>query len=78
MIQREAVIKMQQLARENRERETAQLVRDLMELALDNRQPECERSFIDSARRYCELRNEAVRLGYCHGKIIPLGKESEV
>jgi hypothetical protein len=39
---------------------------------LDNKQPEDERIFKDSSRRYCELRNEAVRLGYRVGNIVPL------
>ena len=55
-----------------RERAIWELIRDLMELALDNRLDEDERSFVDPARRYVELRNEAVRLGYHHGKIIEL------
>ena len=55
-----------------READTRQLVLDLMELALDNKLPEEDRSFMDSARRYCELRNEAVRLGYRKGKLVPL------
>lgn len=50
-----------------------ELVADLMELALDNRLDEGERSFPDSARRYCELRNEAVRLGLREGKLMDLG-----
>ena len=56
----------------NREQKTKQLVLDLLELALDNRQPEDERIFRDSARRYCELRNEAVMLGYHNGELVPL------
>ena len=55
-----------------REKAIGELIRDLMELALDNRLDEDERSFVDPARRYVELRNEAVRLGYHHGKIIDL------
>ena len=55
-----------------REKAVRELIRDLMELALDNRLDEDERSFVDPARRYVELRNEAVRLGYHHGKIIEL------
>ena len=55
-----------------REKAVGELIRDLMELALDNRLDEDERSFVDPARRYVELRNEAVRLGYHHGKIIDL------
>ena len=46
-----------------REKAIGELIRDLMELALDNRLDEDERSFVDPARRYVELRNEAVRLG---------------
>ena len=55
-----------------REKAIGELIRDLMELALDNRLDVDERSFVDPARRYVELRNEAVRLGYHHGKIIDL------
>jgi hypothetical protein len=47
-------------------------VLDLLELCLDNKQPEDERFFKDSSRRYCELRNEAVRLGYRVGSKVPL------
>lgn len=57
---------------EERETATGQLVLDLMELALDNGLDEDERSFVDPARRYCELRNEAVRLGFFKGKPVPL------
>ena len=57
---------------EERETATGQLVRALMELALDNGQDEDERSFVDPARRYCDLRNEAVRLGFFKGKPVPL------
>ena len=55
-----------------REKAIGELTRDLMELALDNRLDEDERSFVDPARRYVELRNAAVRLGYHHDKIIDL------
>lgn len=57
-----------------REKAIGELIRDLMELALDNRLDEDERSFFDPAHRYVELRNEAVRLGYHHGKIVDLEK----
>lgn len=56
-----------------REAATKTLIADLMELALDNKLDEGERSFVDSSRRYCELRNEAVRLGWKDGKLVPLG-----
>jgi hypothetical protein len=47
-----------------------ELVADLMELALDNR---CsDPCWQDPARRYCELRNEAVRLGLREGKLMEL------
>ena len=61
-----------------REKAIGELIRDLMELALDNRQPEEDRCFADSAHRYCELRNEAVKLGYHHGKIVELEKTGRI
>ena len=58
-----------------REKAIGELIRNLMELALDNRLDEDERSFVDPARRYVELRNEAVSLGYHHGKVVDLPNE---
>jgi len=55
-----------------REAAIRQLVHDLMELALDSRMDEDERGWKDPSRRYCELRNEAVRLGLFSAKIIDL------
>lgn len=56
--------------------EVKALVLDLMEFALDCRMPECERSWVDSSQRYVELRNEAVRLGLHHGRIVSLKAET--
>lgn len=56
--------------------EVKALVLDLMEFALDCRLDESERSWVDPAQRYVELRNEAVRLGLHHGRIVSLKSET--
>ena len=60
---------------EHRQR-TVALIADLMELAADNAHLPGDRMFRDPSRRYCELRNEAVRLGWRSGPLVGIEQEA--
>jgi hypothetical protein len=55
---------------QHRFKQIKELVADLLELVLDGRSE--DPCWKDPARRYCELRNEAVRLGLREGTLIEL------